>query len=187
MKRILLVIMTLSWFCSCAGDKKSLYQQYAFLLERSFDFVDADSHRQSFLEKLNYYLKNYKHPFEYRKTDTFDFIHGRLESVILHPILLNNKEDKALVMVLTRGKTIDGKRIEEINFVSAIKSSMGWMFKVNNVSTLSYSYFEDHPTASDQELALRALKQIISDGYFRGNQVDQISDDFFEKSDWYVR
>lgn len=176
-KFLIVIMFSLFSFFDSKGQSKiiTLFDQYSFLLQNSFKFLENN---KSFRLNLGEYINNYK---------GYDFNNGRMEYVICHPFLLNNDNDKVIVPVLQRIFDLRGYRMENVKFVSARKQASGWEFKLKKGHVLTYAYGErkEIPTFSDQEIMLRVVKSFIEDGYMKINSL-KIRDKYFDNTSWYV-
>ena len=147
---------------------------YAALLEESQLFM-VDEKKHGFSDSLQDYIKNCK---------DYDFSnHVRMESYVCQPILLNEKHDKVIVMILSRKLDLGNNRVEYINYVSGKLQNDKWIFKVYTVRSDTFGYYENYPTLSDTEIGLGILGRLIQQKLLNEHTG---STELLFKSDFYV-
>ncbi len=155
------------------NDPVSSYDQYAFLLERSFTFIYKNS---SFITSLHQYIK---------KQGTLSQNESRLEPIICHPFLLDASKKRALVLLLQRSKQANGERIEEFYLASAKKSKKTWLFQIADQPYEVHYYTENALTLPDQQLCFRLVSKMIEQGYLQKASLD-INNAYFQATNGYV-
>lgn len=157
------------------------FKQYAYLLKKSLEY-DIENERfkyevQAFIDTCSEYNKG---------IDTLvkPFVNNneRGGTIILHPYLFNSKQDKVIIMALSKGTTASGKPLEQVQYVLGNKEDNKWTFSKKEAHVRSFSYEGGHPLLSDTEISLRILRTFIDWDYMPVDKV-KINDKFFDK-DW---
>jgi hypothetical protein len=175
-----IIVLTTQIGCSQNMSSKNLFEQYAYLLENSFKFSQEEKGTH-LIFRADEYIKSYK-------TENFDFLTTRLhrsEYIILQPFLLNNRRDKGIILVLTRDMDLNDTKVERVHFLSVKYADKKWELRFHEGYVRSFGYEGNAVTLSDQEIFLRVLRNLIDNGYLKGNTCE-INDNFFETDSRYV-
>jgi len=160
--------------------EEALFKQYGFLLERSVKF---DYTNREFKNELRQFIDTcteYNMGIE-KRVNPFESNVG-ITPVLLYPYFFNNKQDELVVMVLSKNKEMDGALVDYVHFIIGRKRDGNWEYSIKEGYVRTFRYEGGSTSLSEQEIALRILRNIIDLGYMPKNKI-KIKDNFFKK-DW---
>lgn len=147
---------------------------YFKLLDKSFEFLKQENNRH-FKDTLQLYIDTCTE-YNFSKNN-------RLESYMCQPIILNKKQDKAIVLVLSRIFNLANERSDNIHYVSAKYENNHWIFRVKKGHVDGFDYHKNAPTLSDTEICIDILGRLVQYGYMKKGEID--SEKIFN-TDMYV-
>lgn len=160
--------------------QNALFQQHAFLLERSMKF---DMLNEKFKFRIQEFIDTctqFNFALE-KRVNPFDTVNNKI-SVIVQPYLFNNDFSQAIIIVVKRSSDSNNKPLDYVHFILGKNDKEKWSLGLKERYSRSFSYAIGHPVLSDTEIFLRVLRTLINDGYMASNSLI-IDDDFFLK-DW---
>ena len=112
----------------------------------------------TFKEELFNYLKEY---------NGYDFYRGRQNPEILHPMILNSKNE-AIVFIVFRTLDNSNEDLDYVHFISAMFQNNSWKFGLKKGYCFSFSYTAENSSRLDNEkITEYTIRNLMLQGYFK--------------------